>query len=234
MPAMTSPPLAPAASPIIAVDGPAASGKGTLARRLAAAAGFAYLDTGSLYRAVGLMVLHAGADPADADAAVAAAANLSERLEALMADETLRGDRAAAAASAVAAIPGVRAALLDLQRRFAADPPRGAAGAVLDGRDIGTVICPGADAKLFVTASVEIRAERRWKELRQRGIAAIVTDVLEEMRTRDARDSQRAVAPLRPAEDAYVLDTSALDVEQAFEQACTALRGCPRLLAFFR
>ncbi|CAO3376730.1 (d)CMP kinase [Azospirillum argentinense] len=208
---------------VIAIDGPAAAGKGTLSKRVAQAYGFAHLDTGALYRAVGVSVLRAGGDPADAEAAAKAARALRPD-DGILNDPALRNDEAAQAASKVAAVPEVRAALLDFQRRFAATPPGGAPGAVLDGRDVGTVVCPTADAKLFVTASVEVRAERRLKELRERGIPAIPSDVLEDMKARDARDSQRTVAPLLPAADAFVLDTSALDADQAFA-AATAFIG---------
>jgi cytidylate kinase len=201
---------------IVAVDGPAASGKGTLARRLARHFGFAYLDTGLLYRAVGMAVLRAGGDPADPEAAAKAARALEPTA---LADPELRGDRAAGAASQVAAIPAVRRELLDLQRDFAKSPPDGATGAVLDGRDIGTVVCPDARAKLFVTASLEARAERRLKELRERGVEAIHSRVLEDMQERDARDRKRAASPLVPAADAYVLDTTELDADAAFAQA---------------
>ncbi|HEX7006582.1 MAG TPA: (d)CMP kinase [Alphaproteobacteria bacterium] len=201
---------------IIAVDGPAAAGKGTLARRLAAHFGLAYLDTGLLYRAVGLAVLRAGGDPADPEAAVRAARALDPRD---LTDPELRSDRAAGAASKVAAIPAVRQELIKIQRNFAKHPPQGAAGAVLDGRDIGTVVCPDADIKLFVTASLPTRAQRRLKELRDRGVEAIHSRVLEDMQERDARDRKRAVSPLVPAADAYVLDTTELDADAAFAQA---------------
>jgi cytidylate kinase len=194
----------------IAVDGPAAAGKGTLARRLAAALGLPHLDTGLLYRAVGRRVLDAGADPADPAAAEAAAQAL--RAEDL-ARPDLRGPAADQASSLVAAHPGVRAALVAFQRRFAAG------GAVLDGRDIGTVILPDAPVKLFVTASPEERARRRWLELRGRGGAVALEEVAAEMAERDARDAARDVAPLRPAEDAVLLDTTALDAEAAFARA---------------
>ncbi len=201
---------------IVAIDGPAAAGKGTLARRLAEHLGLAYLDTGLLYRAVGIKTVRSGADPADAGAATATAEALTpEDLE----NPELRHDAAANAASKVAAIPGVRAALLEFQRGFALTPPGGAKGAVLDGRDIGTVVCPDADAKLFVTASVEVRAERRLKELQGRGVEAIPSRVLQDMKERDARDSGRDVAPLAPAGDARVLDTSEMDPETAFTAA---------------
>ena len=207
---------------IIAIDGPAASGKGTLSKRLAADFGFAHLDTGALYRAVGLSVLCAGGDPADSAAGLRAAQALALD-DRILGDPALRGDEAAQAASKVAAMPEVRAALLAFQRDFAARPP-GGRGAVLDGRDIGTVVCPEARAKLFITASVEVRAERRVRELRQAGHDVIVATVLEDMRARDERDSRRAVAPLVPAVDAFVLDTSALDADQAFAAALTFIR----------
>ncbi len=197
---------------IIAIDGPAAAGKGTLARRLAGYFGLNYLDTGLLYRAVGMAVLHAGGDPADPAAAELAARQLDPGV---LADPTLRGEEAGGAASKVAAIPAVRAALLDFQRAFAARPP----GAVLDGRDIGTVVCPGAESKLFVMASLEKRAERRLKELLDKGERAIWERVLQDMKERDERDSARSVAPLVPADDAVVLDTSELDADAAFAAA---------------
>lgn len=204
-------------STVIAIDGPAAAGKGTLARRLADHFGYAYLDTGSIYRAVGLKVLRTGQDPQDPAAAEQAARALTpEELFSLQKDPDLRTEAGGQAASKVAAIPGVRAALLDFQRHFAATPPGGCPGAVLDGRDIGTVVCPDATHKLFVTASVEERARRRVAELRAKGIESIESDVLADMKERDARDSQRDVAPLRPAEDALELDTSALDADAAF------------------
>lgn len=200
---------------IIAIDGPAASGKGTLARRLAAHFKLAHLDTGKLYRATALHALLAGGDPADPVLAEAAA----KRVRAGdLADPRLREERVAQAASVVAAIPAVRAALLAFQRNFARHPP-GATGAVLDGRDIGTVICPDADAKLFVTASVEARAERRFRELRESGASAIYERVLQDMKDRDARDRERQAAPLAPAGDALVLDTTALDADAAFAAA---------------
>lgn len=200
---------------IIAIDGPAAAGKGTLARRLATQLGFDYLDTGLIYRAVGMKLARAGLDPAAATLAEQAARDLSP---ADLAATDLRIDEAAQAASKVASIPGVRAALLEFQRKFAAQPP-GGKGAVLDGRDIGTVVCPEAGVKLFVTASVEKRAERRLKELQEKGLGAIYGTVLADMRERDERDTNRAVAPLVPAQDAAVLDTSDLDADQAFAAA---------------
>ncbi|QJE74665.1 (d)CMP kinase [Aerophototrophica crusticola] len=213
---------------VVAIDGPAASGKGTLARRVAQALGFALLDTGGLYRAVALSLIRRGGDLRDTAAAAATARSLTHGdIENLMADPALRLDSTAQGASIVSAVPDVRAALLDFQRGFAAHPPGGAKGAVLDGRDIGTVICPAADAKLFVTASPEVRAQRRLNELLGRGDAAIYADVLKDMKDRDARDSQRAVSPLVPAADAYLLDTSSLDAAQAFDAAMTFIRSRP-------
>jgi CMP/dCMP kinase len=200
------------APPVIAIDGPAASGKGTLARRIADHFGLRHLDTGLLYRAVGHAVLARGGDPAAEPDALAAARALDP---ASLDDPLLRSDRVAQAASQVSAIPSVRAALLAFQRDFAARPP----GAVLDGRDIGTVVCPNARAKIFVTATPEARAERRWKELHGRGEGAIYASVLEDLRQRDERDSRRTVAPLVPASDAFLLDTSRLTAEQAFDRA---------------
>jgi cytidylate kinase len=197
---------------IIAVDGPAASGKGTLARRLARHFGYPYLDTGLLYRAVGLAVLQAGGDPAEEAAAIRAAQALDPEH---LTDPALRGEAAGQAASKVAAIGRVRALLLDFQRAFAANPP----GAVLDGRDIGSVVCPHADRKIYITASLERRAERRFKELRAQDGTIIQDAVLRDMRERDERDTMRAVAPLKPADDAFVLDTTELDAEQAFAAA---------------
>lgn len=206
---------------VIAIDGPAAAGKGTLARRVAAELGFDYLDTGLIYRAVGMNVDRAGFDPADPARAGEAARDLQP--EDLQADD-LRGDDAAQAASKVAAIPDVRAALLDFQRRFAARPPSGK-GAVLDGRDIGTVVCPDAGIKLYVTASAETRARRRLLELQGKGVATTFETVLDDMRQRDERDSQRAVAPLKPADDAHLLDTSDLDADAAFDAAIAFIRA---------
>jgi cytidylate kinase len=201
---------------IIAVDGPVAAGKGTLARRLAAALRCAYLDTGSIYRAVAAKVLVAGGDPEDPATAVAAARALTS-ID-LQRDD-LRLETVSQGASKVAAIPAVRAALLDFQRRFAATPPDGLEGTVLDGRDIGTVVCPDADVKFFLTASVEARALRRHKELLERGEQSIYARVLQDLRERDARDSGRATAPLRAAADAVRLDTSTMDADRAFEVA---------------
>lgn len=206
---------------IIAIDGPAAAGKGTLARRLAAELGFDYLDTGLIYRAVGMKLARAGLDPADAAVAEQAAIDLAP---ADLQAGDLRDDTAALAASKVAVIPGVRAALLEFQRKFASHPPAGR-GAILDGRDIGTVVCPDAPVKLFVTASLEKRADRRLKELQEKGLEAIYGTVLADMKERDERDRNRSVAPLVPAEGAVVLDTSDLDADQAFAVALDLVRA---------
>lgn len=197
---------------IIAVDGPAASGKGTLARALAAHYGLNYLDTGSLYRMVALAVLHAGADPQDAAAAEHAARTLDVSA---YRDHELRTAEVGAVASRVAAIEGVREAVLDTQRDFANTPP----GAVLDGRDIGTVVCPNADVKLFVTASAEVRAGRRFEELGRRGESTSYEKVLADLTARDERDSARSISPLKSAEDAHLLDSSDLSIETAFARA---------------
>jgi cytidylate kinase len=197
---------------IIAIDGPAASGKGTLARRLAEHYRLPHLDTGLLYRAVAASLLSAGRDLRDVEAAVAAAraANLTEFDEA-----RLRGREMGEAASIVAAMPQVRAALLAAQRDFARRP----GGAVLDGRDIGSVVCPEAEVKIFLTASPEARAGRRARELAERGDRADYAAILADIARRDARDSQRSEAPLRAAADAVPLDTTAMSVEAAFAES---------------
>ena len=197
---------------IIAIDGPAASGKGTLGKRLATHYGLRHLDTGLLYRAVAQAVLDGGHRLDDAARAAAAA----QALDPAQFDEAaLKSHAAGEAASVVSAIPEVRAALFRFQQDFAAVPP----GAVLDGRDIGTVICPHADAKIFVTASPEVRARRRAIEMRRLGQTADETTILADIRRRDERDSQRTIAPLRPAEDAHVLDTSDLDIDAVMREA---------------
>lgn len=197
---------------IIAVDGPTASGKGTIAARLAAHYGLKRLDTGSLYRAVGLAVLDAGADPGDEGAAVAAA----EALDLAAIDEMrIRSSAVGLAASKVAALPAVRAVLRRAQRAFAADPQ----GAVLDGRDIGTVICPDATVKLFVTASLAVRTERRLKELLARGEQVSFEALEAQIAERDQRDMNRADSPLRQAPNAHMLDTTDLSVDAAAEAA---------------
>jgi cytidylate kinase len=201
---------------VITVDGPSAAGKGTLARRLAAHFGFEFLDTGALYRGVGLSVLRQGLDPADEKVATAAAKSLRPDI---LSDPALRAEETSTAASKVAAIPAVRAAILNWQRDFAHNAARDSGGAVLDGRDIGTVVCPDADAKLFITASVEARADRRVKELQARGERAIYARVLQDMQERDARDQGRSISPTKPATDALIIDTSDLTADQVFERA---------------
>ncbi len=207
---------------VIAVDGLAATGKGTIARRLATALDFAYLDTGLLYRAVGLAVLRLGGDPADPALAEKAARELNPA--SLEGDSDLKSDEAGMAASKVGAIPGVRAALLKFQKNFAACPPGGKRGAVLDGRDIGTIIAPDALVKIYVEASPEIRAHRRFLELQARGENVTEAAVLEAMQARDARDASRSTAPAKPADDAIRLDTSGLNADEAFAQALAIVR----------
>ncbi|MEH6721414.1 MAG: (d)CMP kinase [Aurantimonas endophytica] len=200
----------------IAIDGPAAAGKGTLAKRVAAHYGLPYLDTGLLYRAVGKLAAEAGGDLDDPDAMAAFAARLdTSHLD----DGTLRGHEAGELASRVAVHPPVRDALTAFQRSFA----MGEAGAVLDGRDIGTVICPQARVKIFVTASAEVRARRRTDELQAKGRDVAYERILAEVKERDARDAGRSVAPLRPAADAHLLDTSELGIEAAFRAACDVI-----------
>ena len=198
---------------IIALDGPAAAGKGTLARKLAAHFNLATLDTGAIYRAVARKVIELGADPGDPRAAMGAAASL--RAEDLQAPG-LREEAVSRGSSVVAAIPAVRRQLIEFQRRFAKNPPGNVHGALLDGRDIGTVICPEADVKIFLTASLEARAERRFQELRRAGQDPIKARVLEDMRARDGRDASRATAPLKAAPGAFELDTTGLDEDQVF------------------
>ena len=193
----------------IAIDGPAAAGKGTISKAVAAHFGYAHLDTGLLYRAIGAKVM-TGSDAIEATVGLRA-----EDLEV----DGLRTAEVAQAASKVAVIAEVRAALLDFQRAFA----RRAGGAVLDGRDIGTVICPQAEVKLFVTASAEVRGKRRYDELVGRGDTITLDDVIEDVRARDARDMERVEAPLKPAEDAHVLDTSALSISDAVAEAIAAI-----------
>jgi cytidylate kinase len=195
----------------VAIDGPAASGKGTIGRAVARHFGFAHLDTGLLYRAVGRRVI-AGEEP------VAAARGL---LAADLEGDGLRDEAVGGAASKVAAIPEVREALVDFQRAFAAR----AGGAVLDGRDIGTVICPDAPVKLYIVASDEVRAERRWRELTGKGQRVTKAEVLADLQERDARDSARATAPLRPAEDAITLDTTRMSIDEAVAAAVAAVEA---------
>lgn len=197
---------------IIAIDGPAASGKGTLAQRIAAHFGLAWLDTGLLYRAVARDVLARGASLEDEAVAAAVARALDPGT---LSDPALRLPGVGDAASVVARIQAVRTVLLQYQREFARQEP----GAVLDGRDIGTVVCPGADVKIFVTADIAVRARRRFQEQTARGKPGSYEAVLEVIRQRDARDSGRTSSPLRPADDAILLDTTNLDIEAAFNAA---------------
>jgi cytidylate kinase len=203
---------------IIAVDGPAAAGKGTLARALARHYNYHFLDTGSLYRMVGLALLSHGHDPRDAADAVKAAKALRPDL---VHQQDLRSEKVAEAASIVAANLGVREALLGLQRDFAKRTP----GTVLDGRDIGTIVCPDAEAKIFVTANAEVRARRRHAELAERGDHVAFATVLADIKARDERDRSRAHAPLVPAKDAYVLETSAMTREEALKAAIRFVDG---------
>jgi cytidylate kinase len=211
--------MSPAASPpksaaalVIAVDGPAASGKGTIARALARHFGLPHMDTGMLYRAVALTMFRFGGDPGNEFEAVRACEGVAQVDPT---DPELRSEAVSAIASRISAYPGVRGALLERQRSFASS----ADGAVLDGRDIGTVIAPDAAAKLFVTASAEVRAQRRVRELLERGMPAHYDDVLIDVRARDARDSGRDASPLKQAADADLLDTSEMDVEEAIAAA---------------
>ena len=203
---------------IIAIDGPAASGKGTLARKIASHFGLGYLDTGSLYRAVARDVRHTGGALDDPRAATRAARDLDATT---LADPGLRDPGVGDAASIVAKIAEVRAALLDFQRDFAAQRP----GAVLDGRDIGTVVLPGADVKIFVIADQAVRARRRFAEMAAKGEPVTYEGVLELIRRRDARDSERADAPMKPAPDALILDTTHLDIDAAFRAAIALIAG---------
>jgi cytidylate kinase len=201
---------------VIAVDGTAASGKGTLAKRLAAYFGFAHLDSGALYRLTALAVLDANGDPGNEKDAIRGAQSIDLSRAG---DPKIRTDIVGTAASQVAAIPAVRRALLEFQQSFLAHPPGGSPGAVMDGRDIGTVICPGATAKLYVDARPEVRARRRWSELKSMSIHRAELEVLAELNARDAADKSRPIAPLKQASDADLLDTSDLGIDAAFAAA---------------
>jgi cytidylate kinase len=210
---------------VIAIDGPAASGKGTLARKLASDLNFAYLDTGALYRMVGYTVLERGGDPGETEEAIEAAEFLRDYFSPdLLDNPDLRNDESGQAASKVAVVPQVRQALLDLQRNFAKNPGNAYSGAILDGRDIGTIICPDAPIKLYITASDEVRAERRLKELQSKGLDVTYDTVLKDMRERDARDRSREAAPMKPADDAITIDSSDLTADQMFENARTLIK----------
>lgn len=204
---------------VIAIDGPTASGKGTLARRLGAVLAWPVLDTGLLYRAVGLAAVRAGGQPSDPAFAIPAA--LALQTDHLSENNDIRSDTAGQYASQCSVIPQVRAALLEFQRSFAAQEP----GAILDGRDIGTVICPDAPLKFYITASPEVRAQRRHAELLARGKELTYEAVFADIMARDARDMNRAVAPLKPAADAIILDTSAMTADQVLEKTLTHVRA---------
>ncbi len=202
---------------IIAVDGPAASGKGTLARKLAVHFNLALLDTGKLYRAVGWNVLSAGGNPENENAALEAAQKIAK---ADLTNPELRSESIGAAASKVASMPAIRQVLVDFQRHFAANPPGDKFGTILDGRDIGTVICPEATVKLFVTADVKTRAKRRFiEEFGEKGTEEQYISILNDLKTRDERDINRSASPLKQAENAYLIDTSDSDIEAVFEAA---------------
>ena len=202
---------------IIAIDGSAASGKGTLAKRLAKHLGLSHLDTGALYRAVGFKLANAGQDPKNIDENQCIKSCIELDI-ALTTSPLIRSEKVAEMASVVAAMPAVRAALLDLQRQFAATPPD-PKGAILDGRDIGTVVLPHADFKFFIDADINTRAERRTKELLQAGQSVMFRDVLSDMQERDSRDKSRSAAPLRPADDAISIDTSSMDADEVLALA---------------
>lgn len=205
---------------IIAIDGPAASGKGTLARNLAARLDFAHLDTGKLYRAVGYTLMMNNANPEDEKEVTRLAVMMADHFDpALLSNAALTQDDVGSMASQISAYSGVRQALLHLQKNFAATPPADRKGAVLDGRDIGTVICPDAGIKFFIKADTEIRAKRRYEELKQNYSSPCYEAVLEDMQARDARDSNRTEAPLKAAEDAHILDTSAFSPQEVLEKA---------------
>jgi cytidylate kinase len=216
----------------IAVDGPAAGGKGTIARRLAAQFHLFYLDTGAIYRAVAKRILDTSNSPDDPEAAVSAAIYIRDHLSHdMLHDPALRNDVVADATSRSARFPAMREILLETQRLYANHPPHHPShekpyqGSVLDGRDIGTIVCPNADIKLYITAKVEIRAQRRFQELVQKGVNTTYDTVLHEMMDRDARDSGRESAPLKPAHDAIILDTSDLNADAAFEAATSVVRA---------
>ncbi len=215
--------------PVITIDGPTASGKGTVASRVAGHLGFALLDSGALYRLTALSALNAGIDLTDESALAALAAGLDVRFEGerilLSSQEVsleIRAEAVGVAASKIATLPAVRQALVGLQHGF-----RRAPGLVADGRDMGTVIFPDAPLKVFLTASVEARAERRYKQLIEKGFPANMSDLLQDLRERDARDTQRAVAPLKPAEGAYLLDTSNMGIEPAVKQVLDWYQSLP-------
>lgn len=215
---------------IIAIDGPAASGKGTLARKLAQHLGYPYMDTGKLYRAAAFELMHEGLSTKDKKDAVRAAQILAQKIknygvEEILNNTTLKEDRIGTAASEVAAIPAVRAALLDIQRQFAQSPEATVNGAILDGRDIGTVICPDADVKLFITAELGVRAERRLKELQSKGLSVTYSTVLEDMRARDARDAHTLNAHEAAGYSTNIVDTTLMSPDEAFNEALKIIQA---------
>jgi cytidylate kinase len=211
---------------VIAVDGPAASGKGTLATALAAKLGFAYLDTGAVYRTVALLTLKNGGDPSKLDDVRPALDTISRNLDvSQLNDPALRTAEVADAAAVVAQMPEVREVVRKFQNAFAQNPPGGEAGAVLDGRDIGTVVCPNADIKFYVTADAEERARRRFNELKTREPGLTFEDILKEINDRDSHDMHRTISPLKAASDAHVLDTTHLTPPQALDAALDIVNG---------
>ena len=211
---------------VIAVDGPSASGKGTFAKRLAERLGYAYMDTGALYRAVALAVLELHGDPTQwTDVRQAVDIVIKNLTQELLANPALRTATVGAASSKVAAIPEVRAALLQYQRDFAANPPGNVGGAVLDGRDIGTVVCPTAQIKFYITASAEERARRRFAELKNTDPNLTFDNVLSDLQARDARDASRTVAPAKAAVDAYTLDTTSLNPAETLDEGIAIIRA---------
>ena len=211
---------------VIAIDGPAASGKGTLAKKIAERLGYAHLDSGALYRAIALATLEMAGNPAKIEDVRRGISVIEHNLTPeLLSSPTLRTPKVSEAASLVAAHPEVRGYLLDYQRNFAKTIPDGMGGVVIDGRDIGTVVCPDADVKLYVTASAEVRADRVFKDLQKKNISANYDAVLDDIKRRDARDMGRMVAPLKAAKDAFVLDTSTLDPSRALDQALVLIRA---------
>ncbi len=207
---------------IIAIDGPTASGKGTLASKIAQALGFEYMDTGALYRGVAKTALDQGLDPAQEKEAVQAAHLLHKNYDlSLQNDPTIRTERVSKGASEVAAVQEVRDILFMLQQDFSTHP---CAGVVMEGRDIGTVICPNADVKLFIDASSEVRAQRRFKQLKDKKIPADYEDILKQLHIRDGRDSGRSIAPTRPAEDAVILNTSTMTAQEVLERSLEIIR----------
>ena len=211
--------------PVIAIDGPAASGKGTLARKLAQKMNYAHLDTGAIYRIAALYLVQHNLE-LTLENGIRAARHIQENLDlASLQNPALRTDEIGSLTSKLSALPEIRSILLDTQRHFAQNPPDGFDGAVLDGRDIGTVVCPEADLKLYVTANVEARAQRRLKELHSRGLEADYEHVLQDMKDRDFRDMNREIAPLKPAQDSVLIDTTNLGPEEALQKVLVMVKS---------